>query len=209
MLWLTNYARVAETHYNKSNRTFIIVTLLTGTNFPAVSLNCLLAVAMMKSRQRWNGTGVPIQSHPQAASLTLCAWNSYRVIPGHHLSIKLPHDVRHLSLTCSVSSVPRLQNANTHPIINPCTYMACARSVWSSKLCRKEGVFIPYAFYVVNFKVVRNLAYSTSYYFFSCYPTCLMFHIIIYHNHTDVFSAAATFLSLKCISIKKRCYIAN
>jgi hypothetical protein len=47
----------------------------TGTNFPAVSVNSLLAVAMMKARQRWNGTGVPTQSHPQAASLTLSAWN--------------------------------------------------------------------------------------------------------------------------------------
>jgi hypothetical protein len=32
--------------------TFIIVTLETGTNFPAVSLNSLLAVAMMRNRQR-------------------------------------------------------------------------------------------------------------------------------------------------------------
>jgi hypothetical protein len=30
---------------------------------------------MMNTRQRWNGTGVPTQSHPQAASLTLSAWN--------------------------------------------------------------------------------------------------------------------------------------
>jgi hypothetical protein len=49
------------------------VELDTGTNFPAVSVNSLLAVAMMKARQRWNGTGVPTQSHPQAASLTLSA----------------------------------------------------------------------------------------------------------------------------------------
>jgi hypothetical protein len=53
--------------------TFIMVLLHTGTNFPAVSVNSLLAVAMMKRRQRWNGTGVPTQSHPQAASLTLSA----------------------------------------------------------------------------------------------------------------------------------------
>jgi hypothetical protein len=38
-----------------------------------VSVNSLLAVTMMKARQRWNGTGVPTQSHPQAASLTLSA----------------------------------------------------------------------------------------------------------------------------------------
>ena len=32
--------------------TFIIVELDTGTNFPAVSVNSLLAVAMMKTKQR-------------------------------------------------------------------------------------------------------------------------------------------------------------
>jgi hypothetical protein len=32
--------------------TFIKVKLATGTNFPAVSLNSLLAVAMTKTRQR-------------------------------------------------------------------------------------------------------------------------------------------------------------
>jgi hypothetical protein len=52
-----------------------MVELDTGTNFPAVSVNSLLAVAMMKTRQRWNGTGVPIQSLPHAASFTLSAWN--------------------------------------------------------------------------------------------------------------------------------------
>jgi len=56
--------------------TFIIVTLDTGTNFPAVSVNSLLAVAMMNTRHRWNGTGVPTQSHPQAASFTLSAWRN-------------------------------------------------------------------------------------------------------------------------------------
>jgi hypothetical protein len=57
-----------------------MVLLETGTNFAAVSVNCLLAVAMMKSRQRWNETGVPIQSHPQAASLTLSAWNNLEAL---------------------------------------------------------------------------------------------------------------------------------
>ena len=52
-----------------------MVLLHTGTNFPAVNVNSLLDVAMMKTRQRWNGTGVPTQSQPQAASLTLSAWN--------------------------------------------------------------------------------------------------------------------------------------
>jgi hypothetical protein len=32
--------------------TFIMVFFDTGTNFPAVSVNSLLAVAMMKARQR-------------------------------------------------------------------------------------------------------------------------------------------------------------
>ena len=53
--------------------TFIMVTFDNGTNFPAVSLNSLLAVAMMNIRHCWNGIGVPTQSHPNAASVTLCA----------------------------------------------------------------------------------------------------------------------------------------
>ena len=56
-------------------RTFNVVTFDTGTNFPAVSWNPLLAIAMMNIRHRWNGIGVPTQSHPNAASLTLSAWN--------------------------------------------------------------------------------------------------------------------------------------
>jgi hypothetical protein len=51
--------------------TFIVVTFDTGTNFPAVRWNSLLAVAMMNIRHRWNGIAVPTQSHPNAASLTL------------------------------------------------------------------------------------------------------------------------------------------
>jgi response regulator RpfG family c-di-GMP phosphodiesterase len=52
-----------------------MVELHTGTNFPAVSLNSLFAAAMMKHAERWNGTGAPTQSIPQAASLTLSACN--------------------------------------------------------------------------------------------------------------------------------------
>jgi hypothetical protein len=55
--------------------TFIIVALDTGTNFPAVSLISLLAILMTKLRQWTNGRGVPTQSQPQAASLTLSACN--------------------------------------------------------------------------------------------------------------------------------------
>jgi len=51
-----------------------MVLLHTGTNFPAVSVNSLLAEAMMKNRQRCNGTGAPIQSQPHAALLTISAW---------------------------------------------------------------------------------------------------------------------------------------
>jgi hypothetical protein len=53
-----------------------MVLLETGTNFPAVNVNCLLAEAIVKTRVRWNETGVPIQSQPQAASLTISAWNT-------------------------------------------------------------------------------------------------------------------------------------
>jgi hypothetical protein len=71
------YVCIMDTHFERTEDrilTFIMVLFDTGTNFPAVSVNPLLAVAMMKARQRWNGTGVPTQSHPQAASLTLSAW---------------------------------------------------------------------------------------------------------------------------------------
>ena len=51
-----------------------MVLLETGTNFPAVSVNPILAVAMMKIRQRWNETGAPIQSQFHAALLTVSAW---------------------------------------------------------------------------------------------------------------------------------------
>ena len=57
-----------------------MVELHTGTNFPAVSLNSLLAAAMMKHTDRWNGTGVPTQSIPQAASFTLSAYNNWKTL---------------------------------------------------------------------------------------------------------------------------------
>lgn len=55
--------------------TFIIVSLETGTNFPAVNLKTLLAIAMMNTMQRWNSTVVPTQSQLHAASLTFSPWN--------------------------------------------------------------------------------------------------------------------------------------
>jgi hypothetical protein len=53
--------------------TFIMVALVTGTNFPAVSTNSLFAILMTKLRERTNVKGAPTQSQPQAASLTLSA----------------------------------------------------------------------------------------------------------------------------------------
>jgi response regulator RpfG family c-di-GMP phosphodiesterase len=50
-----------------------MVELHTGTTFPAVSLKSLLAAAMMKHTERWNGTGAPTQFIPQAASFILSA----------------------------------------------------------------------------------------------------------------------------------------
>jgi len=49
------------------------VVLDTGTNFPAVRVNPLLAVAMMKTRERWTERGISTQSQFHAASLTLSA----------------------------------------------------------------------------------------------------------------------------------------
>jgi len=63
------------THTHTYIHTFSMVKFDTGTNFPAVSWNCLLALAMMNIKHLWNGIEVPTQSHPNAASLTLSAWN--------------------------------------------------------------------------------------------------------------------------------------
>ena len=70
-MWKNVFMRI----YMKNIITFIIVSLETGTNFPAVSLKTLLAIAMMNIMQRWNSTGVPTQSQLHAASLTLSPWN--------------------------------------------------------------------------------------------------------------------------------------
>jgi hypothetical protein len=58
-----------------------IVVLETGTNFPAVRVNSLLAMAVMETRQRWKETGIPTQSHLHAESLTLSAWNIVPLCP--------------------------------------------------------------------------------------------------------------------------------
>jgi uncharacterized membrane protein len=53
--------------------TLSLVLLDTGTNFPAVRLNCLLAMILMMMRECWKGTGAPTQLLSQTASLTLFA----------------------------------------------------------------------------------------------------------------------------------------
>jgi hypothetical protein len=72
-------------HIAKGNKyrilTLSIVVLDTGTNFPAVRVNSLLAMAVMKMRQRWKETGIPTQSHLHAASLTLSACNILSLCP--------------------------------------------------------------------------------------------------------------------------------
>jgi hypothetical protein len=73
--YIHTYILYIQTHIHTHIHTFIMVTFDTGTNLPAVSWNFLLAVAMMNIRLRWNGVGVPTQSHPNAASFTLSAWN--------------------------------------------------------------------------------------------------------------------------------------
>jgi hypothetical protein len=78
-LWIMTYCH-RYAHIITYIHTFIMVTFDTGTNFPAVSSNSLFAVAMMNIRHRWNGIGVPTQSHPNAASLTLCAWKCLQLM---------------------------------------------------------------------------------------------------------------------------------
>jgi hypothetical protein len=81
-LWLMSYC-LRYAYIITYIHTFIMVTFDTGTNFPAVSWNSLLAVAMMNIRHRWNGIGVPTQSHPNAASLTLCALKCLQLMFHH------------------------------------------------------------------------------------------------------------------------------
>jgi hypothetical protein len=52
-----------------------MVLMVTGTNFPAVRVNSLLADDIINLMHFWKGMGVPTHSHPQAASRTLSAWN--------------------------------------------------------------------------------------------------------------------------------------
>lgn len=52
-----------------------MVLTVTGTNFPAVSVNPVLAADIINLMHFWKCTGVPTQSHPQAASLTLSTYN--------------------------------------------------------------------------------------------------------------------------------------
>ena len=75
--------------YMKNIITFIIVSLETGTNFPAVSVNTLLVMAMMSIMLRWNSTGVPTQSQLHAASLTLSPWNITTQIQGKRMAIAI------------------------------------------------------------------------------------------------------------------------
>jgi len=71
-LWIMSYC-LRYAYIITYIHTFIMVTFDTGTNFPAVNWNSLLAVAMMNIRLRWNGIGVSTQLHPNATSLTLSA----------------------------------------------------------------------------------------------------------------------------------------
>ena len=79
MVWTITYC-LRYAHIITYIPTFIMVTFDTGTNFPAVSWNPLLAVAMVNTSLRCNGIAVPTQSHPNAASLTLSAWNILNVL---------------------------------------------------------------------------------------------------------------------------------
>jgi len=121
-----------------------MVLLHTGTNFPAVSVTSLLAVTIMKTRQRWNWTGVPTQSHPQAASLTLSAWNNAILFYTQHTCktcmIGLMLKRKYVLFTCSVSRVPSQQYTNTALIIAQYMTRACDTSVKSPQLYKSDNI---------------------------------------------------------------------
>ena len=118
--------------------TFIMVLLHTGTNFPAVSVNSLLAVAMMKTRQRWNETGVPTQSHPQTASLTLSAWNNVMLFYTENTRVQYVFVLmlmwKFVFFTWSVSRFPSQQYTNKLHINPQYMIRACDTSVKSPQL---------------------------------------------------------------------------
>jgi len=123
-----------------------MVLLHTGTNFPAVSVKSVLAVAMMKTRERWNETGVPVQSHPQAASLTLSAWKKtilfyidktcQMCMSGFMLKWN------YILFTCSVSRLPSQQYTNTLLISTQYNARACDTSVISPQLYKSDNIYI-------------------------------------------------------------------
>jgi len=95
-----------------------MVTFDTGTKFPAVRRNPLFAVAMMNIRHRWNGIGVPTQSHPNAASRTLSPWNISISVPSSFIVgiFHLIYDV--FKLRCSLFRTFK----NAYQIRNSCIY---------------------------------------------------------------------------------------
>ena len=123
-----------------------MVLLHTGTNFPAVSVNSLLAVAMMKTRQRWNETGVPTQSHPQAASLTLSAWNDVMLFYTENTRVQYVFVLmlmwKFVFFTWSVSRFPSQQYTNNLHINPQYIMRACDTSVKSPQLYKSDNMCI-------------------------------------------------------------------
>ena len=144
-----------------------MVLLHTGTNFPAVSVNSLLAVAMMKTRQRWNWTGVPIQSQPQTASLTLSTWNSQRGITPYTLQI---NDVISIRWWTLVSYLLR----QFCPKTAECEGVAHQQGVGIQCLCQISAVFqtlqkrssvecTVFAVCLAQFKIPKDCTYTKIY----------------------------------------------
>jgi hypothetical protein len=79
MTWIKTYC-LRYAYIITNVHTFFNVTFDTGTKFPAVSWNSLLAAAIMNVRLCWNWIEVPTQSHPNATSPTLCAWKCLQLM---------------------------------------------------------------------------------------------------------------------------------
>jgi hypothetical protein len=70
------------------------VWLDTVTNFPAVRLNFLPAMRMMKTRQCWKETGAPTQWLSHTASLMLSAWKCQHLQESYLILTKISYEIR-------------------------------------------------------------------------------------------------------------------
>jgi hypothetical protein len=101
-----------------------MVVLDTGTNFPAVRVNSLLEAAMMKTRHCGKETGVPTQSQPHAASLTLSACNRSPFCHTYKQRINSQKEVRRALCSLPISLFPTYPSSDLKSRYFPSLFLA-------------------------------------------------------------------------------------